>query len=118
MGALRTRDQHTDGSKSEAHGRGDRVREPSLSGRIDQRDVVVGIERFEGRALRPKRAADDPSFVRSREALVAGPQAPRGDHLEQLPLAVQLVVQRDLGVHNAGEVRDQQVETRPFGVVK
>ena len=55
----------------------------------------------EGHALRPKRVADDPSFVWSRDLLVEGPQSPRGDRPERLPFAVWLLVQRDLGVENA-----------------
>lgn len=78
------------------------MRERDPAGRIDRGEVVVVIERLEGRALRPQRAADDPSCVRSRDRLVAGPQAPRGDHWEQLPRAVQLVVQRDLGSSECG----------------
>ncbi len=63
--------------------------------------VAAGTEWSEGHALRPKRMTDDPSFVRSRDLLVEGPQFPRCDRPERLPRAVWLLVQRDLGVQNA-----------------
>lgn len=76
--------------------------------------LAGAMQRFEGRALCPKRAADKPSFAWSRELLVEGPQAPRADHLWRLPLAVQLAIQRDLGVQDP----DQQVEAPLIGVLE
>jgi hypothetical protein len=70
----------------------------------------------EGHALRPKRVADDPSFESSRDPLVEGPQSPRGDCPERMPLAVWLLVQSDLGVHNASYAREQQVDAPAVGV--
>jgi hypothetical protein len=70
-------------------------------GAIDPGEVVVTVERLEGRALRPQRAADDPSCVRSRDRLVAGPRPHEKITGSSYPTAVQLVAQRDLGVQNA-----------------
>jgi hypothetical protein len=65
------------------------------------RRPAAAAEWSAGHALRPKRVADDPSFVRSRDLLVEAPQSPRCDRLARLPFAVRLLVQRDLGVENA-----------------
>ena len=63
-------------------------------------DVVVLVEGSRAARFAPSARPTIPP-VRSLDRFVAAPQAPRGDHPEQLPLAVRLVVQRDLGAVNA-----------------
>jgi hypothetical protein len=83
---------------------------------LDSETVTAATEWSEGHALCPKRVADEPSFELSRDPLVEGPQSPRGDRPQRLPLAVWLLVQRDLGVQNASYARDHQVHTSAVGV--
>jgi hypothetical protein len=79
-------------------------------------EKAAATEWSEGHALRPKRVADEPSVERSRDLLVEGPQSPRGDRPERLPLAVWLPVQRDLGVQNASDACARQVDASAVGV--
>src|SRR5437868_2443586 len=100
-------DQRAGGSGCGSDGYGGGTRQFHVAGRRNQGGIVIGMEWFEGRALCPKRAANEPSFVWSRELLVEGPQAPRADHLWRLPIAAQMAIQRDLGVQNLSNVLDQ-----------
>jgi hypothetical protein len=63
--------------------------------------VPAATEWSEGHTLRPKRVADDPSFVWSRDLLVERPPSSRRDRPERLLVAVELMAQRDLGVQDA-----------------
>ena len=64
------------------------------------------VERLEGRALREvQRAADGPSFERSRDLLVGAPRPDQEIPVGGCPLP--LAQQRDLGVDEASKVRDQ-----------
>ena len=84
--------------------------------RLASEPVSAWLGWFEGHALRPKRAADDPSFALSRDLLVEGPQSSRGDAPERLPFAVWPRVRRDLGVQRAGDARARQVDAVAVGV--
>lgn len=89
-----------------------------MAGRLLAAVLVVAMERLEGRALYPKRAADKPSFARSHWLLAEGPQAPRAEHLWRLALAARLAIQRDLGVQNLCDVPAQQIEAPLVGVLE
>jgi len=71
----------------------------------------------EGHAPRPKHVADQPSAVWSHDRLVQGPQTQRGDRSAWLPVAVWLLVRRDLGVLNRCDACEQQVGAATIGVL-